>query len=438
MLDFEFPEEFTAFTNALAVFNISFFAMAPFECWFPESNFFADLVFTTLWPIGTAFILLALYAHFHQGSFFTLFLLLTYLVLPSAASKIFSAFRYDSFCAGAFGTMCDGEWRHFLAVDYSIEAEWTNAVYQATMIYAISMVFVYAVGVPALYAVLLYRHQRELSIHAPIKLSPSQICSKKKRADLQSDLANFYFGDETLGHGMNDNSFDLLLKEANDPRFMEWAQGNSPLPEETQRLISLLSEETQELLSTGGGLHPAASSIIPLLSQFYKYQEDEYDKLSHDHMLSFLLGSWEQRTYWFEVFEVLRRLALSGVLVLFGPGSAVQAGMSILICSASIKMYSLYNPFREDDDDFLQELAQWQLFMVLLSTVFARMEITGGTCTRAHTHAHAHAYARMRACACLHIHETAVAGLSGHHGMRVRVCMCSHAYTATCSHRVAV
>ena len=120
VLDFEFPEDFTAFTNALAVFNISFFAMAPFECWFPESDFFADLVFTTLWPVGTAFILLALHARFHRGSFFTLFLLLTYLVLPSAASKIFSTFRYDSFCAGAFGTTCDGEWRHFLAVDYSI------------------------------------------------------------------------------------------------------------------------------------------------------------------------------------------------------------------------------------------------------------------------------------------------------------------------------
>ena len=114
-------------------------------------------------------------------------------------------------------------------------------------------------------------------------------------------------------------------------------------------------------------------------------------------MLSFLLGSWEQRTYWFEVFEVFRRLGLSGVLVLFGPGSVVQAGMSILICSASIKMYSLYAPFREDDDDFLQKLAQWQLFMVLLSSILARMEITGGTCTHAHTHAHAHAYARMHA-----------------------------------------
>ena len=118
VLDFEFPEEFTAFTNALAAFNLSFFAMAPFECWFPESNFLTDLVFTTLWPIGTAFILLALNAHFNQGSFFTLFLLLTYLVLPSAASKIFSTFRYDSFCAGAFGTTCDGVSLHFLAVDY--------------------------------------------------------------------------------------------------------------------------------------------------------------------------------------------------------------------------------------------------------------------------------------------------------------------------------
>ena len=96
---------------------------------------------------------------------------------------------------------------------------------------------------------------------------------------------------------------------ANNPRFMEWAQGNSPLPEETQRLISLLSEETQALLSTGGGLHPEASSIIPLLSQFNKHQEHEYDKLSHDHMLSFLLGEGEGWTCLLGVVGRAPRLA---------------------------------------------------------------------------------------------------------------------------------
>ena len=118
--------------------------------------------------------------------------------------------------------------------------------------------------------------------------------------------------------------------------------------------------------------------------------------------------------YWWEVAEVCRRLALSGVLVLFGPGSVVQGAISLLICLASIKAYSLYQPFREDEDDYLQvrgfstfytmsrvleprallllttrppppppfaplttpsqELSQWQLFMVLFSALLIRVD----------------------------------------------------------------
>ena len=71
---------------------------------------------------------------------------------------------------------------------------------------------------------------------------------------------------------------------------------------------------------------------------------------------------------------MIRRLLLSGVLVLFGPGSTVQSAMSILICLASIEAYSLYAPFREDEDDYLQKVTQWQLFMVLFAATLARVD----------------------------------------------------------------
>jgi len=50
--------------------------------------------------------------------------------------------------------------------------------------------------------------------------------------------------------------------------------------------------------------------------------------------------------------------------------------MSILICLVSIKAYSLYAPFREDEDDYLQEVTQWQLFMVLFSSILTRVDTT--------------------------------------------------------------
>ena len=48
--------------------------------------------------------------------------------------------------------------------------------------------------------------------------------------------------------------------------------------------------------------------------------------------------------------------------------------MSLLICLISIKLYSLYLPFREKGDDFLQETTQWQLFLVLLSAILVKVD----------------------------------------------------------------
>ena len=113
------------------------------------------------------------------------------------------------------------------------------------------------------------------------------------------------------------------------------------------------TKEFTAWLETKNAARPAAT-LLPLLKDYYAAQDESWEQVSANHQLSFLLGSWEQRVYWWEVVEVIRRLLLSGVLVLLGPGSVVQGAVSILICVASVKAYSLYAPFREDDDDYLQ------------------------------------------------------------------------------------
>ena len=153
-------------------------------------------------------------------------------------------------------------------------------------------------------------------------------------------MAEFYFGDVALGYGVTDKTFEMLESTEMTDKFVRWLE-ESRTPDPTQQ-----------------------NALLPLLRAYYKSQDEKWEQVSSLHLLSFLLGSWEQRVYWWEVVEVIRRLLLSGVLVLFGPGSVIQSAMSILICLVSIKAYSLYQPFRSDADDYLQELAQWQLFMV--------------------------------------------------------------------------
>ena len=48
-----------------------------------------------------------------------------------------------------------------------------------------------------------------------------------------------------------------------------------------------------------------------------------------------------------------------------------------MICLFSIKIYGYWAPLRDDEDDMLQELAQWQLFSVLFAALLQNVDATG-------------------------------------------------------------
>ena len=61
-------------------------------------------------------------------------------------------------------------------------------------------------------------------------------------------------------------------------------------------------------------------------------------------------------------------------------GSSAQIVCGIFIAVVYIKLYGFFCPFKEDDDDVLQEMAQFQVFI----TLFISLLIRDGThCTNA-------------------------------------------------------
>ena len=182
----------------------------------------------------------------------------------------------------------------FLAVDYKLKLG--TGRMNALLLYAVIMIFVYAIGIPALYIVLLWRAQGELSLHKRIEIDLAKLaCSSTERAELKAGLRDYFFGEVTLGHGLTASTFDMLRTTDHSEEFAAWlSRANIP--------------------------HAKGGLLLPLLEAYIKAQEEQWEEVSHDHQLSFLLGSWQQRVYWFEIFEVFRRLLLSGVLVLFGKG----------------------------------------------------------------------------------------------------------------------
>ena len=90
-------------------------------------------------------------------------------------------------------------------------------------------------------------------------------------------------------------------------------------------------------------------------------QERKLQARADDHdiqHLSFLFGEFEPRCYLFVVFECLRRLALTGLLIFVYNGSATQVvvGLFIAVISKHIMMH--FNPYIEDSDDWLANQCQ--------------------------------------------------------------------------------
>jgi hypothetical protein len=98
--------------------------------------------------------------------------ILVYLLFPSNSANIFATFQCE--------TLDDMEASSVLRIDLSVDCKTT--FHQAMMVYAGLMVFIYPIGVPALYAyLLLYQHRAELRLLHWLEL---------KRAGLLKDNVN--------------------------------------------------------------------------------------------------------------------------------------------------------------------------------------------------------------------------------------------------------
>ena len=84
--------------------------------------------------------------------------------------------------------------------------------------------------------------------------------------------------------------------------------------------------------------------------------------------LEFLFRDYEPRTYLFIVFECVRRLALTGMLIFIFPGSASQIVVGLFVAVFSQLIIAAAGPYHEDQDDTLATVGQFQIVLVFISS----------------------------------------------------------------------
>eukprot|EP00903_Cladosiphon_okamuranus_P012166 g11413.t1 len=175
----EFPPAYSRFLSWIEVVNLDVGHIFAASCVLPPVNFYQRLLLTTLAPLGLVLVLLLTYCmatrragigsrgvlarraawsrHVAAG------LLLTFLVFTSTSTMAFKAFSCDE-------DVVEGE--SYLRADYSLSCK--AKVHTYFRVYAGIMIVIYPIGIPLLYAYILWVNRESLNprVEAVIRPEP--------------------------------------------------------------------------------------------------------------------------------------------------------------------------------------------------------------------------------------------------------------------------
>ena len=169
MADVTYPELYQRFLNIVDVFNFDLTWMISAGC-FVVVNFHGKLLILTIGPIIIMLFLGGTYTYIkrrHHASeealmvvrhkHVSVVLLVMFLVYSSTSSVLFQMFDCE--------TLDDG--KNYLRADYTIECN--EHRHRALMVYAVFMLLLYPLGIPAFFAYLLFQNRKVLTDEASRK-----------------------------------------------------------------------------------------------------------------------------------------------------------------------------------------------------------------------------------------------------------------------------
>jgi len=79
--------------------------------------------------------------------------------------------------------------------------------------------------------------------------------------------------------------------------------------------------------------------------------------------------------WWFEIFDCVRRLSLTGLLVFVFKGQASQVVVAMLLASMSVVAFVHLRPFIKDENENLAIVSQAAIFFTLFAALLKKMEV---------------------------------------------------------------
>ena len=93
-------------------------------------------------------------------------------------------------------------------------------------------------------------------------------------------------------------------------------------------------------------------------------------------LLAYMYGNYEPEYWWFECFDYIRRLLLTGILTLFEEGTAAQAIFGVLVALAGTQIYAWTSPFVNARGDLQATVTQWATFFDFLAALLILLDVS--------------------------------------------------------------
>jgi len=365
-----FGPVFSAVARVFSFANLDFISMTPIGCVVPVT-YHSQLLVYTLVPLAMFAVLLGLYMRNKtravRDAFFNVFLLLSFVVLPTIATKAMNAFDCDELDTG----------RRVLKGDLDINCD--SARHHLFQIYAGVMILVYPVGIPLMYFVLLFRARKLLDrgqagfVNTRLVMlleETEEVLSakkQKKRGEAPRMVASI------CGYIAKQAEIDEASMQGQLIEQTEWARA---LPKSLITFVAKQRNVARIFWRMDGKLavevtldeEGAKNEALRLRAE----DEETHSTLGR---AKFLYDPYEPSCWWFEVFETYRRLLLTGGQVMLKPGTPSQIVLNIVICIISMTVYGKFKPFIKSRHDTLAEIAQFQLFFTMLGALCIKVNM---------------------------------------------------------------
>eukprot|EP00752_Nemacystus_decipiens_P003792 g3489.t2 len=89
----------------------------------------------------------------------------------------------------------------------------------------------------------------------------------------------------------------------------------------------------------------------------------------------FLWGTYRPAVYYYEVWECVRKLFLTGLLVYFKEGTSTQVVIAMLITLAGLRVLAGLRPYQREDENNLAEASLWVTFLTLFAGLLIKSEV---------------------------------------------------------------